>query len=50
MKPLGRKYYLDKSGGKHKFKVYGKTYAWWDDVIASNKARDKSEYEKDIES
>ena len=32
MKPLGRKYYKDKTGGKHSHKVNGKTNCWWDFV------------------
>ncbi|MBE0468064.1 MAG: hypothetical protein IBX55_00960 [Methyloprofundus sp.] len=41
MKPLGRKYYKSKTGGKHKVKVAGKTCAWWINIISPNKSYEK---------
>lgn len=41
MKPLGRKYFKDKTGSKHKYKSKGKTEAWWDDIVCPNKTRSK---------
>lgn len=41
MKPLGRKYYNNKTGGKHKIKTDGKTSSWWEDIIHPNKTADK---------
>jgi hypothetical protein len=41
MKPLGRKYYKDKTGGKHPTKIDGKTSSWWEDIVPPNKTADK---------
>lgn len=41
MKPLGRKYYKDKTGGKHHVKIMGKFQAWWIDVCTPNKKAER---------
>lgn len=41
MKPLGRRYYKDETGGKHTCKVNGKTCAWWNDLAQPSKNRYK---------
>lgn len=33
MKPLGRKYYKNKTCGKHHIRVNGKFMCWWQDVF-----------------
>lgn len=38
MKPLGRKYYKDKTGGKHSLRIDGKYHCWWGDVCTPSKA------------
>ncbi len=48
MKPLGRKYYLDKTGGKHKTKINGKTCAWWIDSIPPDNCAHKTSEKKEI--
>lgn len=41
MRPLGRQYYKNKTGGKHHVKVDGETTSWWGDIIPANKTADK---------
>ena len=41
MKPMGRRAYNNKSGGKHHVKIEGKFSAWWTDMISPNKTREK---------
>lgn len=41
MKPLGRKYYKDKTGGKHP--------DWWEDVCEPNKRLEKRNAKREIE-
>uniref|UniRef100_A0AB39AJY7 Uncharacterized protein n=1 Tax=Vibrio phage P018-4 TaxID=3229728 RepID=A0AB39AJY7_9CAUD len=48
MKPLGRKYYKDKSGGKHHIRVDGKYECWWDEVCQPNKALEKRRVQQEI--
>ena len=43
MKPLGRKYYKDNTGGKHRTKVDGKPDSWWEDCIPPNKTLHRRE-------
>ena len=47
MKPMGRAYYMGK-GGKHCIKSAGKAYAWWKDVCAPSKKRERQKVKKDI--
>ena len=49
MKPLGRKYYKDKTGGKHHIRENGKFLCWWDKVCSPNKTMEKRNTEKEIE-
>ena len=46
MKPMGRKYYNDKTGGKHHIKVSGKFMAWWTDICEPNKRKERRESKK----
>lgn len=49
MKPLGRKYYKDKTGGKHHVNVRGKFLCWWDTLIEPKKAVERERVRKEIE-
>lgn len=49
MKPLGREYYKDKTGGKHKSKVGGVECSWWKDSHTPNKRLEKRSIDKEIE-
>ena len=49
MKPLGRKHFKDKTGGKHKYKSKGKTESWWEDVISPNKTRFNRQALKEVD-
>ena len=48
MKPLGRKYYKDKTGGKHHVRIGGKFRAWWIDVCSPNKKADRQNAKREI--
>ncbi len=48
MRPLGRKFYLDKTGGKRHLKVNGKYIAWWTVICTPNKTREKQDSKKEI--
>jgi len=48
MKPMGRKYYKNKTGGKHHIKAGGKVKAWWSNICTPNKKADRQESKKDI--
>lgn len=48
MKPMGRKYYKDKTGGKHHVRFKGKFMAWWVDVCQPNKKADRQKAKKEI--
>lgn len=41
MKPLGRKYYKNKTGGKHHVRTNGKFSCWWDTVCEPSKSLEK---------
>ena len=41
MKPLGRKYYKCKTGGKHSVKNSKKFPSWWENVCEPNKVADR---------
>lgn len=49
MKPLGRKYYKDNTGGKHSLRVEGKHLCWWEDVCSPNKRLEQRNVHKEIE-
>lgn len=49
MKPLGRKYYKDNTGGKHSCKVDGKDCSWWKDVCVPNKRLEQCIVKKEID-
>ena len=49
MKPMGRKFYKNKKGGKHHVKIKGKFMAWWEDVCQPSKTKEKREAKKQIE-
>lgn len=49
MRPLGRKFYQNKTGSKHHIKVNGKFIAWWTDVCTPNKTREKQDSKKEIQ-
>lgn len=49
MKPMGRKYFKDKTGGKHHVKIKGKYSAWWTDVCTPNKTAEKRKAKKEVE-
>lgn len=49
MKPLGRKHYKGKTGGKHHVRINGKFSAWWLDVCEPNKTADKEYAKKSIQ-
>jgi len=48
MRPLGRKFYKNKTGGKHHVKINGKYHAWWLDVIDASRKRSRQEVKKEI--
>lgn len=48
MKPLGRKHFKDKTGGKHHVKIKGKFMAWWVDVCTPNKKADRQKSKRNI--
>jgi len=48
MKPMGRKYYKDKTGSKHHKRVYGKFHAWWLDVCTPNKKAARQQAKKEL--
>lgn len=49
MKPLGRKYYKDKTGGKHKYYENGVDRSWWLNVCTPNKRLEQRLAKKEIE-
>lgn len=49
MKPLGRKHYKDKTGGKHHVRTNGKFYCWWQHVCQPSKALEKQIEKEQIE-
>lgn len=49
MKPLGRKYYKDKTGGKHHIRTNGEYDCWWEDVCTPSKSLEKRLVQKEIE-
>ena len=46
---LGHSCYKNKTGGKHKTKIEGKTSSWWEDSIPPNKTKEKRESRQEIE-
>lgn len=49
MKPLGRKYYKDKTGGKHHVRHNGKYDAWWLSTCEPNTKTDRVCAKMDIQ-
>lgn len=49
MKPLGRKYYKNKTGGKHHIRVNGKFMCWWQDVCQPSKSLESRIEKEEIE-
>lgn len=41
MKPMGRKYYLNKTGSKYHIRVNGKQSTWWGKICLPSKSRDR---------
>ena len=50
MKPMGRQFYKDKTGGKHFTKIKGKVHSWWTDVCQPSNKRARQDFRKEIES
>ena len=48
MKPLGRRHYKDKTGGKHTYKRFGKDLSWWLDLIEPSTKRFRQESKRNI--
>jgi len=48
MKPMGRKHYKDKTGGKHHIRIKGKFIAWWEGVCTPSKTKEKQQAKRDI--
>jgi len=48
MKPMGRKHYKDKTGGKHHSKKNGKTSCWWENICSPSKSRERRDAKKEI--
>lgn len=48
MKPMGRRFYKDKTGGKHHIKIKGKYHAWWLNVCEPCKKRDRQDAKREI--
>lgn len=48
MKPFGRKYYKDNTGGKHHIRVKGKIMAWWENICTPSKALERRNAKKEI--
>jgi hypothetical protein len=48
MKPMGRKYFRNKTGSKHHVKIRGKFAAWWTDVCTPSKKRERQQVKSDI--
>ena len=49
MKPLGRKYYKGKTGGKHHIRANGKFMCWWQNICQPSKALEKKLEKEEIE-
>jgi len=41
MKQMGRRYYKDKTGGKHHVRIKGKLHAWWLHICQPNKKAER---------
>lgn len=50
MKPLGRKYFHNKTGAKHHVKINGKYHAWWTDICEPNKTAARRKAKEEIAS
>ena len=48
MKPMGRKYYKDKTGGKHHKKYFGKILTWWEHICTPSKKAERQLAKKNI--
>jgi len=45
---MGRKFYKDKTGGKHHVRFYGKFFAWWTDICEPNKKAERQAAKAEI--
>ena len=49
MQPMGRKFYKDKTGGKHTLKNSKKYPSWWEDICKPSKKTERQQVKREIE-